>query len=75
MPVLYSSVKANGDFVAFKNASGQYIDMQYNGNSPATWGGGVSGSRRMNIYIATVESLDDLIDRTAALMKFMLMPL
>ena len=56
----YFTIEANGDFVAFKNASGQYIDMQYNGNSPATWGGGVSGSRRMNIYNATVESLDDL---------------
>ena len=56
----YFTIEADGDFVAFKNASGQYIDMQYNGNSPATWGGGVSGSRRMNIYIANVGEITDL---------------
>ena len=56
----YFSIEVDGDFVAFKNASDQYIDMQYNGTNPATWGGGVSGSRRLNIYKATVEGVDDL---------------
>ena len=56
----YFTIESDGDFVAFKNASGQYIDMQYNGNSPATWGGGVSGSRRLNIYIANVGEITDL---------------
>ena len=56
----YFSIEVDGDYVAFKNASDQYIDMQYNGTNPATWGGGVAGSRRLNIYIATVEGVDDL---------------
>ena len=29
----YFTIESNGDFVAFKNASGQYIDMQYSGVS------------------------------------------
>ena len=56
----YFSIDVDGDYVAFKNASDQYIDMQYNGTNPATWSGGVAGSRRLNIYIATVEGVDDL---------------
>ena len=56
----YFSIDVDGDYVAFKNASDQYIDMQYNGTNPATWSGGVAGSRRLNIYIATVEGVDEL---------------
>ncbi|MBR4645219.1 MAG: hypothetical protein IKO73_08715 [Bacteroidaceae bacterium] len=40
---------------AFKNESGQYIDMQYGGMSPCTWSGGVNGSRVLNIYEVNVE--------------------
>lgn len=56
----YFTIESDGDFVAFKNASDLYIDMSYSGTNPVTWGGGVAGSRRLNIYIATVESVDDL---------------
>ena len=56
----YFTIDVNGSEVAFKNASGQYIDMGYSGASPCSWGGGVSGSRRLTIYIATVEEIADI---------------
>ena len=55
----YFAIEVDGDYVAFKNAYGQYIDMQYSGTSPATWSGGVSGSRRLSIYVAEVQGVDD----------------
>ena len=58
----YFSIEVNGEEVAFKNASGQYIDMAYDGTSPVTWSGGVSGSRRLTIYEAIGEAESDLDD-------------
>jgi len=55
----YFSIEVDGDNVAFKNASGQYIDMSYSGIKPSTWAGGVAGSRRLNIYVAQVAGVDD----------------
>ena len=46
--------------VGFKNASGRYIDMGYSGVGPVTWDGGVTGSRRLVIYIANVEEISEL---------------
>ena len=56
----YFTIDVNGDEVAFKNASGQYIDMGYSGASPCSWSGGVTGSRRLSIYIAIVEEIADI---------------
>ena len=58
----YFTIEVKGEEVAFKNASGQYIDMAYNGTNPVTWSGGVSGSRRLTIYEATGEAESDLND-------------
>ena len=58
----YFSIEVKGEEVAFKNASGQYIDMAYDGISPVTWSGGVSGSRRLTIYEAIGEAEPDLQD-------------
>ena len=60
----FFTIDVKDEEVAFKNASGQYIDLSYSGGNPVTWSGGVAGSRRMSIYIATVEEVTDL---TAAL--------
>ena len=46
--------------VGFKNSSGRYIDMGYSGVGPVTWDGGVTGSRRLVIYIANVEEISEL---------------
>ena len=62
----FFTIDVKGDEVGFKNASGQYIDMSYSGEKPVTWSGGVAGSRRMSIYIATVEEVADI---TAALAR------
>lgn len=56
----YFTIDVSGDNVGFKNASGMYIDMSYSGVKPTTWGGGVSGSRVLNIFEVTVEGADDL---------------
>lgn len=55
----YFTIEVNGDYVGFKNDSGQYIDMSWSGVKSSTWGGGVSGSRRLSIRKATVEGVDD----------------
>lgn len=55
----YFTIDVDGDNVAFKNSSGQYIDMSYSGVKPSTWGGGVKGSRVLNIFEVTVEGADD----------------
>ena len=60
----YFTIDVNGDEVGFKNSAGRYIDMGYSGVGPVTWDGGVTGSRRLSIFIATVEEITDL---TAAL--------
>ena len=56
----YFSIEADGDNVAFKNGSGQYIDMSWSGVESSTWSGGVMGSRILNIYEAIIETVDDL---------------
>lgn len=56
----YFTIEKNGDEVGFKNSSGLYIDMGYSGTGPVTWGGGVTGSRRLCIYEVTVEEISDL---------------
>ncbi|MBO4550222.1 MAG: hypothetical protein J5733_05770, partial [Bacteroidaceae bacterium] len=56
----FFTIESDGDYVAFKNESGQYIDMSYSGIKPVTWGGGVAGSRRLCICEAVVEGVDDL---------------
>ena len=56
----YFTIDVEGDEVGFKNASGRYIDMGYSGAGPVTWDGGVAGSRRLTIYEAIVEGVDDL---------------
>ena len=56
----YFSIEVGGDYVGFKNASNQYIDMGYSGVDPCTWNGGVSGSRRMTIFVAEISMQDDL---------------
>ena len=56
----YFTIDVNGDEVAFKNASGQYIDMSYSGTNPVTWAGGVTGSRRLAIHKATLEEVEDI---------------
>ena len=56
----YFTIDVNGDEVGFKNSSGQYIDMSYSGVKSSTWAGGVSGSRRLTIFEAVVEGVDDL---------------
>ena len=56
----YFTIDVNGDEVGFKNSSGQYIDMSYSGVKSSTWAGGVSGSRRLTIFEAIVEGVDDL---------------
>ncbi len=43
-----------GDYVGLKNAHDKYIDMGNSGASPVTYGGGVSGSRRMTIHAANI---------------------
>lgn len=40
------------NYCAFKNTSGQYIDIAWDGTSPSSWSGGVAGSRRLIIYEA-----------------------
>ncbi len=47
------------EYCAFKNTSGQYIDIAWDGTTPTSWSGGVAGSRRMKIYIAETEMVDD----------------
>lgn len=56
----YFTIETDGENVAFKNGSNQYIDMSYSGVKASTWGGGVAGSRRLVIYEAVVEGVDDL---------------
>ena len=58
----YFTIEVNEetDEVAFKNSSDKYIDMGYSGVGPVTWGGGVTGSRRLIIYEAVIEGVDDL---------------
>ena len=56
----YFTIDVNGEEVGFKNASGQYIDMGYSGVGPVSWGGGVAGSRRLTIFEAVLEDVDDL---------------
>lgn len=56
----YFTIDVNGEEVGFKNSSDRYIDMGYSGVSPVTWGGGVAGSRRLTIFEAVVEGVDDL---------------
>ena len=56
----YFTIEVNGSEVGFKNSSGQYIDMSYSGAVPVTWNGGVAGSRRLTIYEALVEGIDDI---------------
>ena len=56
----YFTIENNETEVAFKNASGQYIDMGYSGVGPVTWGGGVTGSRRLVLYEAVFETKTDL---------------
>ena len=56
----YFTIDVSGDEVGFKNSAGRYIDMGYSGAGPVTWDGGVSGSRRLSIYIANVEEISDL---------------
>ena len=56
----YFSIEVNGDEVGFMNASDRYIDMGWSGTSPVSWSGGVAGSRRLTIYEAIVEGVDDL---------------
>jgi len=48
-------IDTDGGSCAFRNESGQYVDMQYGGMSPCTWLGGVSGSRTLNIYEVNLE--------------------
>ena len=55
----YFTIEVSGEEVAFKNASGQYIDMAYYGTDPVTWSGGVSGSRRLTIYEVVLEEIPD----------------
>ncbi len=47
------------EYCAFKNTSGQYIDIAWDGTSPTSWSGGVAGSRRMKVYIAETEMVDE----------------
>ena len=56
----YFTIDVDGENVAFKNSSDQYIDMSYSGVQSSTWGGGVMGSRVLNIFEAIIESVDDL---------------
>ena len=56
----YFTIDVNGDEVGFKNSSNQYIDMSYSGIKSSTWAGGVAGSRRLTIFEAVVEGVDDL---------------
>lgn len=63
----YFTIDVNGDEVGFKNGSGLYIDMSYSGSNPVTWSGGVTGSRRLCIYIATVEEVADIAAALARL--------
>lgn len=51
----------SGESCAFKNASGQCIDMSWEGNKPSTWKDNVdvAGSRVMTIYEVTTESVGD----------------
>ncbi|MBO7068283.1 MAG: discoidin domain-containing protein [Bacteroidaceae bacterium] len=50
----------NEGYVAFKNANGQCIDMGYSGVGPVSWSGGATGSRRLTIYEAVIEAVEDL---------------
>ena len=56
----YFTIDVNGQEVGFMNSSGRYIDMGYSGTGPVTWNGGVTGSRRLSIYVAKVENVSDL---------------
>ena len=57
----YFSIEAgDGDYVAFMNASNQCIDMGYSGVGPVSWAGGATGSRRLTIYEADIDFVDDL---------------
>ncbi|MBO7120047.1 MAG: hypothetical protein J6W03_06990 [Bacteroidaceae bacterium] len=58
----YFTIDVNGEEVGFKNSAGRYIDMGWSGTNPVTWDGGVSGSRRMSIFIANVENISELED-------------
>ena len=63
----YFTIDVNDEEVGFVNASGQYIDMGYSGVGPVSWGGGVTGSRRLTIYEAVVETVEDLAIAVARL--------
>lgn len=56
----YFTIEVSGDEVGFKNSADKYIDMGYSGVGPVTWGGGVTGSRRLTIFKANVEEISDL---------------
>ena len=68
-PAYFSIVVGEEDnegYVAFMNASNQCIDMGYSGVGPVSWAGGATGSRRLTIYEAEVETISDIdaaIDR------------
>ena len=53
------TIDVSGENVGLKNSNSQYIDMGSNGNTPVTWSGGVSGSRIMTIYEATLTPTED----------------
>ena len=57
---VYFAIDVNGEEVGFMNSSDKYIDMGYSGVGPVTWGGGVQGSRRLTIFEAIVDGVDDL---------------
>ena len=62
-PAYFTIELGEGDaasYVGFKNASGQFIDMGYSGTGPVSWSGGVAGSRRLTIFEAVLEEVDDL---------------
>ena len=54
------TTNSDGEWAIKDPSRDLWIDMGYNGTSPGTWSGGVSGSRRMDLYEV------ELVDPTSA---------